>query len=682
MVNLYDSPAQAQFINTYVPIQFEGLYKVAEKAQADMDKGQELLDKLNSIKSLGSLSKKDNADYEAKYTKPITEYINNNVKSNYDLTNPEVLSKLASLTRMAQSDPDAVNMLETKAALKDAAKKVDAKWGSVYGDIFSNYSSVANGVYSGNPMAFRGWEGAADDYTSELSERRIGKNKNGEFIIGIPEEDIYSVVNAKKESIAQDPEVRLLTQKAMKEGQITTQSNPELFELDPATKTPKLKAGWEDIYGVEMVAKAKIDKSKGRKYEFDDASFKREQQAKTDIYRNRMLDFKKKEQENAAIIETYMKDKTEEAFRQKRNLIGSKLQLILSRIPDKNARWNKAVEITGSAGAATYAIADAKKSELNKELEAINIRIAAGQANKNVNKNDIIAARNIQSSIREQEDLLATNENSFATTVRNEEQKALDGKSQIGFNRASMQAFNTFAVPAEITDEWLRITLGKTSKPVEIDGVISNAYAGKTSELTIKGLGSEIDDRRALGGNKDGYSSADYGNILLKIKPSDRPRANRALSKFNRNLRSGYFDGKGVILGGSDVQISGDNSRQNVTYYVPVENLTQEERITLTALYGTQNMSTRDKSGDSSTGFKYEKKAYVPVPMTIPFAGETNKVTTMVTDAAITKKMKDVPSQNQMDDEIYGTNLSEDDNTSSGSSSSEYKYTRIPQRSY
>ena len=60
MANLYDTPAQAEFINTYVPIKFESLYKASEAASKRADEGQELVDKLSAYGSLGSRSDVDN----------------------------------------------------------------------------------------------------------------------------------------------------------------------------------------------------------------------------------------------------------------------------------------------------------------------------------------------------------------------------------------------------------------------------------------------------------------------------------------------------------------------------------------------------------------------------------------------------------------------------------------------
>ena len=93
MVNLYDTPAQAQFINTYVPIQFEGLYKLADRAREDIKEGNALLDNLAKYRSLGSLSNVDNENWNKKVS-DVYSFIDKNVKDVYSLQDPTVRAQL------------------------------------------------------------------------------------------------------------------------------------------------------------------------------------------------------------------------------------------------------------------------------------------------------------------------------------------------------------------------------------------------------------------------------------------------------------------------------------------------------------------------------------------------------------------------------------------------------------
>ena len=105
MVNLYDTPAQAQFINTYVPIQFEGLYKLADRAREDIKEGNALLDNLAKYKSLGSLSNVDNENWNKKVGDAYS-FIDKNVKDVYSLQDPTVKAQLHQITRNLESDPE------------------------------------------------------------------------------------------------------------------------------------------------------------------------------------------------------------------------------------------------------------------------------------------------------------------------------------------------------------------------------------------------------------------------------------------------------------------------------------------------------------------------------------------------------------------------------------------------
>ena len=56
MVNRYDNPAQAEFINTYVPIPFEQLYTLGKQAKENVTKTEIIpLSKENSIHELARL---------------------------------------------------------------------------------------------------------------------------------------------------------------------------------------------------------------------------------------------------------------------------------------------------------------------------------------------------------------------------------------------------------------------------------------------------------------------------------------------------------------------------------------------------------------------------------------------------------------------------------------------------
>lgn len=74
MVNLYDNPAEAKFIQTYTPIDFEGLKNLAMQAKDDRDKSVEAFGKaVQGADGLGSINDLHNAYYDNLITNPINQ---------------------------------------------------------------------------------------------------------------------------------------------------------------------------------------------------------------------------------------------------------------------------------------------------------------------------------------------------------------------------------------------------------------------------------------------------------------------------------------------------------------------------------------------------------------------------------------------------------------------------------
>ena len=172
MVNLYDTPAQAQFINTYVPIQFEGLYKLADRAREDIKEGNALLDNLAKYRSLGSLSNVDNENWNKKVS-DVYSFIDKNVKDVYSLQDPTVRAQLYQITRNLESDPEMKNMLESKEMFKKALEKEDPRWGGRLASEIAGYDS-RNGVYTGKALDWVEYTDIADAYTKDLEPALLG----------------------------------------------------------------------------------------------------------------------------------------------------------------------------------------------------------------------------------------------------------------------------------------------------------------------------------------------------------------------------------------------------------------------------------------------------------------------------------------------------------------------------
>ena len=81
-INLYDNPAQAKFINTYVPIQFESMYRLADKAQKNLDDNEKLMDDTTlNYSSLNTMSDADKAKWDSEIYGPIKNFVDTKFNS-------------------------------------------------------------------------------------------------------------------------------------------------------------------------------------------------------------------------------------------------------------------------------------------------------------------------------------------------------------------------------------------------------------------------------------------------------------------------------------------------------------------------------------------------------------------------------------------------------------------------
>lgn len=107
MVNRYDRPAQAEFVNTYVPIPFQELVTIGKELNARRDKAQETLNStLNDWKKFYSPSQKDMEMWDS-----------------LTINNPAVRDVI----NKTVSDPNYIKTAEGQAAIAGLTNSVDVK---------------------------------------------------------------------------------------------------------------------------------------------------------------------------------------------------------------------------------------------------------------------------------------------------------------------------------------------------------------------------------------------------------------------------------------------------------------------------------------------------------------------------------------------------------------------------
>jgi len=175
MVNLYDSPAQSQFMNTYVPIQFEGLYKIADKAQKNLDEAQAMEDSaISNYSTINTPIAAHQERWKAKTT-DLMNTIHSKINSVEDLKDPMIQSELKSKIRRLQSDQDMANMLESAKNAKEFIKKSDPRWGSYESDKAKSWNG--DGIFGEQNMSYSNWGEQSAKSVSEMEPTVLSLNQ-------------------------------------------------------------------------------------------------------------------------------------------------------------------------------------------------------------------------------------------------------------------------------------------------------------------------------------------------------------------------------------------------------------------------------------------------------------------------------------------------------------------------
>lgn len=220
-VNRYDNPAQAQFINTYVPIPFEQLYTLGKEAKAEVDKAYDAyasaLDKWGEFQSPSEVDTK--AFYDETYGRalPVAEEMARNIDL---IKTPEGRAKIFSVIN--NTDRAKLSMLKQSAANLRARQEINAKlmmegkYNPLWHDVdFTNYNTQSSGIYNDlAPLAYKDIRELSDPYYSKLQKGYL-YTKGGYDYFGNTMEDLEGVANAHLNDIANTPEAKMHMQKYM-----------------------------------------------------------------------------------------------------------------------------------------------------------------------------------------------------------------------------------------------------------------------------------------------------------------------------------------------------------------------------------------------------------------------------------------------------------------------------------
>jgi len=185
MVNLYDSPAQAQFINTYVPIQFEGLYKVADKAQKNLDEATAMEDDaITNYSTLNTPIASHRKAWDTNVYGSFRDLVNNTLTDPEALKDPVNQAKLKSAVRKMKSNPLAANLLISAQNAKAYIKASDPRWGDYEINKAKNFDPNGTGqLFEGSNQQYKSDEEIFEPLFKDLHPggTDLGQTKGGAY---------------------------------------------------------------------------------------------------------------------------------------------------------------------------------------------------------------------------------------------------------------------------------------------------------------------------------------------------------------------------------------------------------------------------------------------------------------------------------------------------------------------
>lgn len=241
-VNRYDTPAQAEFMNTYVPIPFEQMYKLGAQAKQDVDTALNTLstsfDKWSDFRSPSEI------DTEAFYNETIGKTLPTVEKlaSNLDYLKTaagraELYSSLnnldyAKLGKLQQSRDAMLAGQEYRAQLA-AAGRYNPEWHDVD---FANYSTLSQDIFSDiSPVGYKSIQDLADPYVSSVKDSFLGSDGMYDYY-GVTPEQIGGILDLNWSGIINTPEAQMHMRQQMAKNPGMTQADAELWLRNKAVQ--------------------------------------------------------------------------------------------------------------------------------------------------------------------------------------------------------------------------------------------------------------------------------------------------------------------------------------------------------------------------------------------------------------------------------------------------------------
>lgn len=240
MVNRYDNPAQAEFINTYVPIPFEQLYTLGKQAKENVD--QALKDYSTALDKWAEFQSPSAADTKAYYDEtygralPVAEELSKNLDM---IKTAEGRSKIYSAINNV--DRAKLSMLRQSAeGLRERQKvnqrlMLEGKYNPLWHDVdFTGYNTLTSGIYNDvSPLGYQSIKDLTDKYVNNLKDSYLGRS-NGFIHTGVTGDQIKKILDENRSGILSTPEAQMHMQVYLKQNPGATAEDAAKAFMDRA----------------------------------------------------------------------------------------------------------------------------------------------------------------------------------------------------------------------------------------------------------------------------------------------------------------------------------------------------------------------------------------------------------------------------------------------------------------
>jgi len=573
-VNLYDSPAQARFINTYVPMQFEDLYRVSDRAQKDLEKSEAYLDEALKYSDLNTLSDADKNTWNTRVYGPMKQLVDEIFTNGDALKDKGNQAKLAAGVRRIKMDPTATLLVNKDERFREFSKKSDPRWGDIEKNIPRNWNSLENGTFDKANTQYLNYGEASNPFVDKLEKTYLGKTKDGRYNInGISESSISNAIDGGLSQIVSNKSIQMRVLQDKISGRIPT----EYIQKDKSGKYLTDENGQplynEVKYARDMEYNAQKDRAHldydADPYKMKDYDF---------MYWRKQKELSKEDEPGTISPATIAIEKYQEQLKrqQKNAAIELAKKMATGRVTSSGASGTKVSPVIFSYKG--YIQAENGYNNANKNLQSV-------MSNPNSTRADISAANTNLANAKQNLDKVGEIVRMEYTTMA---RKVINGERVPGISKE--EAYEMFTAPVD--QELVRFNL-----------------------TTIHGKPDEISVDKEMG--VSAYDPGSISNYTISNPRTGVPLSEKGavVSKFTNAYKNGKFTSGVKFVPASDGIGSDNGIKLKGVLMVPKETfntyVTRDDKELKAANINVRSVSKYDADGMLTTTAEY-----VEIPVT------------------------------------------------------------------